>query len=155
MLVSEPICNPCSAQAPSLRYGAADRDRGEWLHRDISGKSGGVDHVGLVGHHPDMALEEDEVAAREAGLVGEPFAERALLVAVARRMDTAQAERELDEAGAIDAVNAAAAEEIGCAEEPLGDMDRIMLPGIELADLGVGEEAAVGGDEPQSGLSVD
>ena len=44
-------------------------DVGERLDLDLHPSSAGMDEVPAVGHDPDMAGKEDEIAAREIGLV--------------------------------------------------------------------------------------
>ena len=106
----------------------------------------GVEQALGVEHDADMALPEDEVAAPQAGEVGgdgDGLAEIPLLhVAVARRRDPGRVERELDEAGAVEAEAGAAAPEIGRADEALGDGDEIGLGLSRPDEMGGVDEAA-------------
>src|SRR3546814_2023486 len=67
----------------------------------------------------------DLVAAPEIALRHLLSKRRRLLVAVARRKDSAQAERKLAKAGAVQPVARAAAPQIGRARQLLGNCDRI------------------------------
>src|SRR3546814_6241228 len=64
----------------------------------------GVDQPFPIRHQADMARKEDEVAAPEIARRHLLSKRRRLLVAVARRKDSAQAERKLDKAGAVQPV---------------------------------------------------
>src|SRR3546814_11251079 len=66
----------------------------------------------------------DLVAAPEIALRHLLSKRRRLLVAVARRKDSAQAERKLDKAGAVQPVARADAPQIGRARQLLGNCDR-------------------------------
>src|SRR3954465_12737288 len=73
----------------------------------------------------DVAFPEDEITALQAG-EADGLAERLLLhVAVARAGDATGMQRDLDEAGAVDAGGGLAAPEVWHVEETLGDGDEI------------------------------
>src|SRR3546814_6841046 len=71
------------------------------LDRNPHPMGAGVDQPFPIRHQADMARKEDEVAAPEIARRHLLSKRRRLLVAVARRKDSAQAERKLDKAGAV------------------------------------------------------
>src|SRR3546814_3495021 len=82
------------------------------LDRNPHPMGAGVDQPFPIRHQADMARKEDEVAAPEIARRHLLSKRRRLLVAVARRKDSAQAERKLDKAGAVQPVARAAAPQI-------------------------------------------
>ena len=140
------------------------RDDGE----ERLGGDGHVVGVGMeqgvaVAHDPDVTLPEDEIAAAKRVLGAEVLAEEGgLHVGVARRGDAGGEERQLHEAGAVDAAGAAAAPEIGDAEEALGLRHEVGRDGGEVrrrneaaaAKLGEAATGAADGDVGEEGQVV-
>src|SRR4051812_32274480 len=86
-------------------FGAAGgAGAGEGLDGDLQGGEADLDRHAVVHHHADMVLAEQEVAAAERRGLRHRHAERALVARVARAVDAAELERELDEARAVDAL---------------------------------------------------
>ena len=95
----------------------------------------GVQQRRAIAHDRDMALPEDQIAAARCSIV-DRRAERLLLhVAVARAGDAAGLQRDLHQAGAVDAVVGLAAPEIGRAEETFRDRDEVLLDMIERREV--------------------
>src|SRR3546814_17621964 len=84
----------------------------------------GVDQPFPIRHQADMARKEDEVAAPEIARRHLLSKRRRLLVAVARRKDSAQAERKLDKAGALQPSARVAAPQYGLARPIHGNRDK-------------------------------
>ena len=89
-------------------------DIGQWLDHHGHPMGVGVQHMGGVGHDPDMAGEEDQVAAlqRRARLDRRANA-LALQVGVAWHGDAAFAQRNLHQPRTVDAAMATAADRVG------------------------------------------
>ena len=88
----------------------------------------GVQQRFLVRHDADMTVPEHQVAALEAIEIidQQPVAKRRLLhVAVTQRLHSASLERQLHEAGAVEAVDRLAAPEIGNVTEHFGDRHEV------------------------------
>src|SRR6476660_6955212 len=86
----------------------------------------------------DVPLPEDQVAALQLlrlCRVKRPPEAILLHVAVARAAGAGGVQRNLDEAGAIDAERALAAPEIGRADKAFGDRDEILFHRIEAAEM--------------------
>ena len=84
---------------------------------------------GLTGFS-GRAVEQDPRLAASQGRQGLPKVERLtefglLHVGIARRADSGKAERQLDQAGTVDAEGGAAAPQIGRTEETFGDGDEV------------------------------
>src|SRR3984893_6768427 len=128
--------HPALAHAPHARHLAIARaDAGDRmidrLQRGRHVEGGGVNHRALVARDRDVPLPEDEIAA-PARPVRRKLAEGRLLhVGVAWTGEAAGGERDLHEAGAIEAEAGLAAPEIRRAEEALGDGHEIGLAALD------------------------
>ena len=91
----------------------------------------GVQQRCLIAHDADVPAPKHEVAAPQAGKVrvdGDWQSQRVFLqIGVARRSHPGRVERNLHEAGAIDAEARLAAPEIGRMQKPLGHGDEVCL----------------------------
>ena len=125
---------PCRQPAHAGHVAAARRDAGDGLAERLDGDR----HVVAIGVHErcassrtiaDMALPEHQVAAPQVGMPGIPATAVPsacfLHVAVARAGDAAGRQRQLHQAGAVEAEAGLAAPQIGRADEALGDGDEI------------------------------
>src|SRR5439155_23424096 len=102
----------------------------------------------LIAHDGNVALPEQKIAAAQPRWIERRRhrrAERAFLhVAVARAGDTASRERNLNEAGAVEAKTRPAAPEIGHAEKFFGNGDEVRLVAIKRHNMAPGHMAAGG-----------
>ena len=91
----------------------------------------GVQQRGLVAHDADVPAPKDEVAApqtRKVRVDGDWRSQRLFLqIGVARRVNPGRVERNLHEAGAINAKARLAAPEIRRMQKPLGHGDEVCL----------------------------
>src|SRR5262249_3291982 len=108
----------------------------------------GVNERCLLAHDGDVTLPEYEIASPQfGGRDRELSAERVLLHgAVARAGNAARAERDLQEARAVEAERRLAAPQIGRAQEALGDRDEIAFFAVDGNEMACRNVAAGGGD---------
>ena len=133
-----------AAKAAPVQDGRALGDVGERLDHDFAMMAGGVNEIGRRRASSRHGLRKRRGRRARAGIVGaERLAERlaAGRCRAARRMPQ-RASDNLDQARAVDARDAAAAEQIGRADQPFGDRHRILLDRVDRTDVREGDEAA-------------
>jgi hypothetical protein len=137
-----------SAQAAPFEDGDPLRDGRERLDHGAADMACRVDEVLSIGHEADMSFEENKIAPPQSLALGKRLPQHPLLIAVAGRGNSAEAERNLHQARAVDAARASAAEQVRRAEEAFGNRDRVMLCRIDRAQMRECEEAKVRREKP-------
>src|SRR4051812_35351904 len=117
---------------PAFEQGA---DAVQWLDGYLAERFADMDDELVVDHDADDIAAEDDVAALQAALRRDRIADAALEVDVAGAFDAAELERELDQAGAVDAVAGSAAGQPGRAEQAPRDGRRILLMFIDGVEI--------------------